>query len=229
MKRLKNNIIAILVLGLVAPATALGADGQTYHNRYNDPSFGGNIILQGAAFETNRLAGWLDRIAQVPQGLRTLRSIQASGHQLVIQHAQHAIISAGRTRAPMSRNLTNGVGESVHILFNARISDSGSHMVYNGKRELIEYTAVQNLYHELAHAMHMMKGTWRYFNSEKQAIEEENIFRQDLARIQGKSAHLRFRKSGVRISDMEKNEDNDAKSLPVSPDKDWADSTGITK
>jgi hypothetical protein len=34
---------------------------------------------------------------------------------------------------------------------------------------LIEYTAIQNLYHELAHAMHMMKGSWCYFASEKQA------------------------------------------------------------
>ena len=48
-------------------------------------------------------------------------------------------------------------------------------------KQLIEYTAIQNLYHELAHAKHMMAGTWRYFDSERQAIEEENIFRRELA------------------------------------------------
>lgn len=51
-------------------------------------------------------------------------------------------------------------------------------MVFNGRRELIQYTAVENLFHELAHARHKMNGTWRYFDSEKQAIEEENVFRR---------------------------------------------------
>ena len=35
----------------------------------------------------------------------------------------------------------------------------GSHMVYNAARKPIEFSAIQNLYHELAHAMHMMNGT----------------------------------------------------------------------
>jgi hypothetical protein len=83
------------------------------------------------------------------------------------------------------------------------MDDIGTHMVYNGKKELIEYTAVQNLYHELAHAMHMMNGTWRYFASERQAIEEENIFRRQLAKIQGRTPTQRFRKSGVLISEVE--------------------------
>ena len=103
----------------------------------------------------------------------------------------------------MSANLTNGKGESVTILFSAHIQDSGSHMVYNAQRMLIEYTAIQNLYHELAHAMHMMKGSWRYFASEKQAIEEENIFRRDLASIQNTSVMERWRQNGVLISNVE--------------------------
>lgn len=87
---------------------------------------------------------------------------------------------------------------------------------------------IQNLYHELAHAMHMMKGTWRYFKSEKQAIEEENRFRRDLARMQGRSAKLRFRKSGVMISEFEKAAGGAAVSLPVTG-MDWVNPTGITK
>ena len=48
MKRLASYVITMLVPGFVAPATVLGVDDQIYHNRYKDPSFGGNIILPGA-------------------------------------------------------------------------------------------------------------------------------------------------------------------------------------
>ncbi|MGD8724399.1 MAG: efflux RND transporter periplasmic adaptor subunit [Desulfobacterales bacterium] len=34
------------------------------------------------------------------------------------------------------------VGDSVQIIFDARMGDNGTHMVYNGKKELVEYTAV---------------------------------------------------------------------------------------
>jgi hypothetical protein len=60
----------------------------------------------------------------------------------------------------------------------------------------------QNLYHELAHAMHKMQGTWRYFNSEQQAIEEENIFRQQLAVLNEEHTQLRFGKSGIPIESV---------------------------
>lgn len=138
----------------------------------------------------------------VPKGFQTLQSIANSGHELIIEHADVARISAGRTRAPMTMKLINGIGDSVQILFDARMDDNGTHMVYNGKKELIEYTAVQNLYHELAHAMHMMNGTWRYFASERQAIEEENVFRRQLADMQGRKPTQRFRKNGIPISEV---------------------------
>ena len=102
----------------------------------------------------------------------------------------------------MTFNIINGVGESVEILFDARTKDSGSHMVYNAKRELIEYLAIQNLYHELAHAMHMMNGTWRYFDSESQAIEEENIFRRQLAEKQRRVPTQRFLIDGILIRNI---------------------------
>jgi hypothetical protein len=73
-------------------------------------------------------------------------------------------------------------------------------MVYDAQRLLIEYTAIQNLYHELAHAMHMMKGSWRYFASENQSFEEENIFRRELASMQNTPVTERWRQNGVLIS-----------------------------
>jgi hypothetical protein len=75
-------------------------------------------------------------------------------------------------------------------------------MVYNSRNEPIEYTAIQNLYHELAHAMHMMNGSWRYFASERQAIEEENIFRSQLAQKLGSTPTQRYRANGISIRDL---------------------------
>jgi hypothetical protein len=99
----------------------------------------------------------------------------------------------------MTMDLINGVGAGVDIIFDTRIGDRGSHLVYNAQNELIEYTAVQNLYHELAHAMHMMNGSWCYFASERQAIQEENIFRSQLAGMLGSPPTQRFRVKGIRI------------------------------
>ena len=108
-------------------------------------------------------------------------------------------MSSGRTSAPISDNLINGRGESVDIHFNADIPDYGSHLVFDSYKSPIEYTAAQNLYHELAHALHMMKGTWRYFKSERQAIEEENVFRQQQARLGNRPFTERFYVSGKPI------------------------------
>ena len=122
------------------------------------------------------------------------------------------------TSAPMSANLTNGRGESVDIYFNFDIPDDGSHRVLDTHRSPIdthrspiEYTAIQNLYHELAHAMHMMQGTWRYFKSERQAIEEENIFRRQQARLNQTAFSERFYVSGIPI----------CPELPERLDQSW--------
>jgi hypothetical protein len=189
---MKKHLIAIVsflacwIMG--STITAANQQARYYAGKSGDRQLGANILLKGTPDEINRFSHWLDRIAEVPQGYRTLKEISESGHELIIQHARYALISAGRAQGPLSADLINGKGADVSILFNAHIPDSGSHRVYNAQRELIEYTAVENLYHELAHAMHMMKGTWRYFASERQAIEEENVFRRDLARMQGKPA-----------------------------------------
>jgi hypothetical protein len=175
--------------------------------RYSDDGllklFGANIVLRGSPEHIAKFTCWLDQILLVPKGYHTIQMISDSGNELIIQHADFARTSAGRTRGPMTMNLINGVGESTQIIFDASMDDIGTHMVFNAKNELIEYTAIQNLYHELAHAMHMMNGTWRYFASERQAIEEENIFRHQLAEMQGRTPTQRFRVKGLPISEVE--------------------------
>lgn len=161
-----------------------------------------NIVLQGNISEIANFQRWLNEIKQVPIGKETLEGILKSDHNLTISHDRSSRVSAGRTLAPMSENLINGVGTNVEIFFDASIPESGSHMVYNALKVLVEYTATQNLFHELVHAKHKMKGTWRYFDSEGQAIEEENIFRKQATIINGKLPTERVWKTGVLIESL---------------------------
>ncbi len=161
-----------------------------------------NIILEGSKKQKEKLTRWLNDIAVIPKGYTTLKAIEASGHTLTITHSVAARLSSGRTIAPMTEKIINGAGDSVKIIFDADMEDRGTHRVFGLHNELIEFNAIQNLYHELAHAMHQMQGTWRYFASEKQAIEEENEFRKDLANINGEPVRLRYRSKGVMITKL---------------------------
>jgi len=161
-----------------------------------------NIILIGSKRQKRRLTRWLNDIAVVPKSYITLKAIEASGHTLTIKHSIAARLSSGRTIAPMTQKITNGEGDDILIIFDADMDDRGSHRVFGVNNELIEFNAIQNLYHELAHAMHQMKGTWRYFASEKQTIEEENEFRKDLAVINDEPVRLRYRTKGAMINKL---------------------------
>ena len=186
-----------------------------YPNKTLGAEFCTNIELTGSLLHIAKFKFWLNEISRNPVGRETLLEIVRSGHTLSIAHADHARISAGRTMAPMTEKLINGQGESVEILFDGRITESGSHLVFNGEKELVEYTAVQNLFHELVHAKHKMKGTWRYFDSEGQAIEEENDFRAELARQQGKGPTKRSWKTGVPIESVVKVVDLARRHYPI--------------
>lgn len=124
---------------------------------------------------------WLDQISLTETGRKTLAEINATNHLLTIYHSDAALLSAGVTSAPLSSNLTNGKGESVEIKFYLDMEKEGTNCVLGEKGHYIKYSAIENLFHELAHAKHKMRGTWLYFASEKQAIIEENKFRNDWA------------------------------------------------
>jgi hypothetical protein len=75
----------------------------------------------------------------------------------------------------------------------------------------------------------MMNGTWRYFASERQAIEEENIFRRDQAQMQGRPATMRFRKSGVMISELEAAASRQTARPPAaSSSVEWVRAAGVS-
>ena len=195
--------ILILAAGLIVSTTVMSFDiGLVPLHEISDPErkpYGHNISLHGTPQQIRKMRRWLTQIAEIPKGYQTLVSIQDSGHKLMIFHSADSMISSGKASAPMSSNLINGIGESIDIYFNFNIPDGGSHWVFDRSRSRIEYRAVVNLYHELAHAMHMMNGTWAYARSERQAIEEENIFRRQLARAERKPFLERVYVAGAPI------------------------------
>jgi hypothetical protein len=170
-----------------APATGT-SDEQVRRNYLNTSRYlisSRALTLEGSPRQIMRLSRWLDEIIRVPIGRQTLKAIFDSGNQLTLRHSKWALPSSGRTLAPVSDRLINGRGMDVEILFDARIPEQGSHAVFDSERNSIQFTAVQNLFHELVHARHLANGTWRYFDSEGQAIEEENIFREQHSKIEG--------------------------------------------
>ncbi len=210
---MRQYLIALLLLGSASfssLATAYDVGLVPMHEVTTEDNhfYGRNISLHGSQAQIERMRKWLQQIAAVPKGLETLMAIQDSGHKLFIFHSTPSMRSAGKTSAPVSENLINGIGESVDIYFNFDIPDQGSHFVKDSRRQLIPFTAVQNLYHELAHAMHMMNGTWLYFKSEPQAIAEENVFRAQQAGLSGVVHVARMFKSGVPICPQNFNDIN---------------------
>ena len=187
MRVIKKNItkiIIILLLSFFQSSLANDLSDSQVNKQFTDSlHYGFKINLVGDLDAIMRFKRWIDIIAQVPAGINTLWAISESNHHLLIRHSHFSVISSGRTSAPMTKNLTNGIGEDVEIKFNAYIPEQGSHRVYGKNRQLIEFTAVQNLFHELAHAKHKMTGRWPYSRSEFAAIKEENIFRKELAEL----------------------------------------------
>jgi hypothetical protein len=199
-----RGVMALLLAGgMLISAQARGYDiGLVPLHEFDqqqDRTYGRSISLHASQQQVRKMRRWFEQIAAIPKGLQTLQAIDRSGHKLIITHSRFAVVSSGKASASMSAALIDGRGESVDIYFNFDIPGDGSHQVFDTHRRAIEYTAVQNLYHELAHAMHMMRGSWRYAHSERQAIEEENEFRQQQAMLGQHAFAERFHVSGIPI------------------------------
>lgn len=163
-----------------------------------------HIVLRVNTFDQAvKIYEWLDIVALSDIGKRTLQVINSSRNRLLIYHSTAALYSAGTTSASMTSNLTNGVGEDASIAFYADMDHLGTNCVLGQQQKYIEFTAAQNLFHELSHARHYMEGTWLYSDSEAQAIREENIFRREMAHYQGspyfaRSEHMEYEEVTLR-------------------------------
>lgn len=124
---------------------------------------------------------WLEQVVKTPIGQSTFSEIQNSNHRLLIMHHETSVNSGGITLSQATSALFDGRGVDAVIQMNFNMPDSGSHLVSALQTSnLIPFTASQNLFHELVHAKHSMNGTLAAMR-EVQAIEEENLFRQQEA------------------------------------------------
>lgn len=223
------SLLTVLITLLLLTGVPVCSSEQVVR-QYTSDSLGNNfytnIELHGELIHITKFKYWLNEISTIPIGKETLGAIVNSGHILTVINDKNARFSAGRTRAPMTGDLINGKGASVEILFDGEVSEAGSHMVYNNSNELVEYTAIINFFHELVHAKHKMLGSWRYFDSEGQAIEEENIFRQQYGKKQQRVIGERVQVSGVPIETVSHVEPlNDhfypMRVAPLTPPTNW--------
>lgn len=166
-----------LVLFFIFLVTSAFANSKTFQ-------FHENIVIQYEKVQQlENVLRWLTEIEKIQVGSEVLDQIKKSKHQLIIKHSSYSIIAAGLSGAPATSNLYNGKGANATLKLHLGIPDSGSHVVEGPKGKMVPFTAVQNLFHELVHCKHYMNGTWLYFDSEGQAIKEENIFREQEAAL----------------------------------------------
>jgi hypothetical protein len=139
---------------------------------------GSTIILDGTPDEIKRMEAILENIRKTAIGRQTLEAIDNSGKQVTIRHDAASRATAGSTSSPNRIEASDGTGTDATILFDTTIPDHGSHWVFDSAGNQIDFTADQNLFHELVHAKHDSLGTLNLNDPEGQAIGEENIFRQ---------------------------------------------------
>lgn len=143
------------------------------------------LYFCGSTAHEERVMGWIENVRETAIGRETLAAIQSSGHRLLIMHDVHSVGTAGKTLAPLSFDLSNGVGRECVIQMHLDMPDTGTHIVTSVDSGLILFTAKVNFFHELSHARHKMSGTWLAVDSEGQAVADENIYRRESAEIEG--------------------------------------------
>lgn len=151
-----------------------------------------NVVFCGAKPQREQLFRWLGLIAQTKVGKQFLEEIGAAKSCLLIVHDDHylTLSVAGRTQFEATSAVTDGRGSDAVILFNFSIPDEGAHLVWGSNHEMIAFDADTNLFHELAHAKHVMNGTFvnKY---EVQAISDENQYRRERAELDQQALVLR--------------------------------------
>jgi hypothetical protein len=145
----------------------------------------------GSEKQLDRVVEMINNIRTYEIGSETLNAIEESNRRVLIMHKASSISSAGKTLAPAVSALSNGKGADVVIQMNFNMPEQGTHLVAGLTKKLIPFTALQNFFHELSHARHKMNGTFWMSAGEKQAIKDENIFREQEAIRAGSEIQLR--------------------------------------
>ncbi len=136
------------------------------------------IIFEASLVQTLKVKSWIMLIEQSNIGRKYLNFITSGNKQLIIRHNTYARMSAGKTLVPMTTATEDGRGvDEIEIELDLNMTLAGTHLVVGDNAELIHFVAPVNLFHEMSHAYHAMKGDFKA--SEVQAIQDENIFRQE--------------------------------------------------
>ncbi len=158
------------------------------------PKPGHTIVLDiepGA--QKDKVKKWLDEIRKTKIGRKVLERIDKSGKLVTIQHNGDADIrkKSGKTTKVYWKDLGK-TGKGSKIEFDATIPDCGGSWVYEDTKlkKKIEYTATQNLFHELVHAMYIAEGNSRHDEDKEETmtIAMENKYRKEVG---GANAPLR--------------------------------------
>lgn len=137
------------------------------------------LTIKGSEKKRQKLIRVIDQILENPLGEKLFADMGACGNKLLIYDDKSSLSGGGYAGAVRSsrRIFEPGEGESAFIRFRFDQPLEGSHIVQATKGE-IPFTYIDNLFHELVHAKHLMCGTFSPRAGETQAIIEENEFRR---------------------------------------------------
>lgn len=192
LKFLMSGVFIYFGIATCFPVNSFGNEKKTLVERYLDSTENCHelelrLYICGEDRHLRRLESWIVTVRGLSIGADTLDHISNSGHKLLIMHSAPSLGAGGKTLAPLSSRLTNGIGADAVIQMNLDMPEQGSHLVSNRHKTLIPFTAIQNFFHELSHARHKMNGQWRIYDSEGQAIDDENLFRQQEGLLNNKA------------------------------------------
>lgn len=123
----------------------------------------------------------LNDIYNVPMGRELFEKIRECGHTLFVYDDKSSLSGGGYTGAnPSTYDIfIPGKGSNAEIRFRFDQPDIGAHEVKTVNGNSIPFLVLDNIFHELVHAKHVMCGTMSKESAEAQAIIEENGFRQN--------------------------------------------------
>lgn len=153
---------------------------ETVDFQPSEESYDEFITLFASHSNLNRMKSVLKAIRNTKVGNQLFQDMKKCDKKLLIVDDKHALSGGGYAGAIQTGSaIFDGRGADARVRFRFDQPDAGSHLVYTVDREQIPFSFIDNIYHELVHAKHIMCGTMSRFSSEHQAIDEENNFRKE--------------------------------------------------
>ncbi len=139
-----------------------------------------SITVRGRKDKLETMLSRMDAIYDNELGKKLFDDIKACGHTVVIYDDKSSLSGGGYTGAnPTTFDIfIPGKGADARIRMRFDQPDLGAHEVGAEGGVKIPFMAIDNIFHELVHAKHVVCGTTSKANAEAQAIAEENAFRK---------------------------------------------------